>query len=210
MSLTNMYYELHYGNYPFEDYGNYDKTSATINHLRDNKLSDSTISKLIRDSKKYKYFKLEKIDPLYFECSLTKPYTFYYHSELRIQSPRPKWDPVTGEIKKENFYLEMKTIYTMRDLLHYFYINSSMSVGLRDEKRDAGGLKFLLKIYNNFDKIEAIDFLLHLIDYCKDQGETVLSPMDLRKHEQSVLDHLERVTNDAELYNINKIVWRSK
>lgn len=211
MNFTNVYYELKWGLYPFLSYENYDKTTAFINYLKDNNYRDLQILEMIESSKKNDFFSIDCIDDFYWENSLTKRDAFYYHSELRIQSDRPTWDPVTNNIKVPEYYLEMRMNYTMLDLLNYFYLRTKMVIPFRDNKRDKGALKHLVDRYDRIPNIEGIDFVLHLIDeFSYNKGKHINNPLDLSEYEDVTYQHLNHVVANSELDGVNKIIWRKK
>lgn len=84
---------------------------------------------------------------------------FYYHPELQLTPPPPVIDQLpTGEFVSnyEEFYLEIKEVFTLEDLVHYFY----KKVGVHEQttmERDKGAFRHMLKSYD-------VDFILHLID----------------------------------------------
>lgn len=84
---------------------------------------------------------------------------FYYHPELQLTPPPPTITQLpTGDFQSsyEDFYLEIKEVFTIDDLVKYFY----HKVGVHDTstfERDKGAFRHMLKSYE-------VDFVLHLID----------------------------------------------
>lgn len=143
-----------------------------------------------------------KITDELYENSLLKPNKFYYHSELRIMPDTSIWNPNIKEISKK-FYLEMKTQYSIEDLLSYFYGMLSVPNSLRNHKRDKGALESLLKQYH-IEGIETIDLILFAIDYNIDNKESISSPFDLKIDR----DLLARIIRMVESSVYKKVIWR--
>jgi hypothetical protein len=84
---------------------------------------------------------------------------FYYHQELQLTPPPPVITQLpTGEFHStyEEFYLEIKEVFTLDDLVRYFHAK----VGVHDNgtfEKDKGAFRHMLKSYE-------ADFILHLID----------------------------------------------
>lgn len=143
----------------------------------------------------------EITDELY-ENSLLKPDKFYYHSELRIMPDTAIWNPNIKEVSNR-FYLEMRTQYSIDDLLNYFYCVLSVPNTLRNYKRDKGALESLLKQYH-IDGIENIDLILFIIDYNIDNRDSISSPFDLKIDR----DLIGRIVRMVESSPYRKIIWR--
>lgn len=143
----------------------------------------------------------ETTDKLY-ENSLLKPDKFYYHNELRIMPDTSIWNPNIKEISKK-FYLEMRTQYSIEDLLSYFYSILSVPNSLRNNKRDRGAFESLLKQYR-VEGIETIDLILFVIDYNIDSKENISSPFDLKIDR----DLLARITKMIDSSAYRKVIWR--
>ena len=140
-------------------------------------------------------------DKLY-ENSLLKPSKFYYHNELRIMPDTSIWNPNIKEISRK-FYLEMRTQYSIEDLLSYFYCMLCVPNSLRNHKRDKGALESLLKQYH-VTGIESIDLILFAIDYNIDNKESISSPFDL-KIDRELIERIVKMI-DSSVYK--KVIWR--
>lgn len=208
MNFTDYFYKSKWGYYPYEEYINYDKTESFIRHLQDNKFTNDEIFQIIEEADKNPYLSIEDMDDKWWEPYLTEKNKFYFHNTLRLQPKKPMWNPLTGEVKVEKFYLEMVIKYSINDLLNYYYITVNTPVPLRDYKRDKAGLEHLLKKYNNMKNITSLDFVLHLIDMAKRMNVYVSSSVELNQCEAETYDHLMKVVAESELDGVNKIIWR--
>lgn len=90
---------------------------------------------------------------------------FYYHQELR-EIPKPSkivLNKETLEYEREEsaFFLEMKAVYTLDDLLKYWYKQICHTATQHDIRRDTGRAEYLLKNYD-------IDEILFMIDLTKE------------------------------------------
>lgn len=114
----------------------------------------------------------------------------YFHYELQIHSKPGGFDPVTLQVIKQPYYLEMKQRYTMAQLLDYYYNKLLVPIHFRDEKRDSGAFTHLISYYK-FDKIHTVDFLLFVIDYIVANEYKVTNPLDLKNWAQATYEYLE-------------------
>ena len=137
-----------------------------------------------------------------YDNSLLKPDKFYYHSELRIMPDTSIWNPNMKEISNK-FYLEMKTQYSIDDLLDYFYYTLSIPNALKNYKRDKGALESLIKQYR-IDGIESIDLILFVIDYNIDNKDNISSPFDLKVDR----DLIRRIATIVDSSPYKKVIWR--
>ena len=112
------------------------------------------------------------------------------------------WNPNIKEVSNR-FYLEMRTQYSIDDLLNYFYCVLSVPNTLRNYKRDKGALESLLKQYH-IDGIENIDLILFIIDYNIDNRDSISSPFDLKIDR----DLIGRIVRMVESSPYRKIIWR--
>lgn len=71
---------------------------------------------------------------------------------------------------------------------------------------------------NNYDGIvkdvEAIDILLCVIDTAYnaskiDKTFRISGPFDMKEIENEVIENMEQISIEAEMKNMNKIIWRS-
>ena len=176
-------YEICYGTEPT------DKDLALLeikyNRLLDNGFSDKEAQSLMINNNL-------NTDDLLYEDSLiiTSDSSVYFHNELQIHSKPGCYNPETGRVDKEPYYLEMKYRYTMDALLDYYYNTLSVPIQFRDIKRDSGAFKHLIQIYR-FDNINTIDYLLFLIDYTHMKEVKLSNPLDLKNWAQETYEYLE-------------------
>lgn len=145
----------------------------------------------------------EILDTSLWENSLLKPNTFYYHNKLTIMPGPSIWHPNMKE-KANKFYLEMKIKFDIDDLLNYYYKELIIPVELRNYNKDKKAFEYLLNFYTKF-KVQAIDFILFLIDYNKSEKASISNVFDLQKYEKETFDKINYIIEN----NIHKsIVWR--
>lgn len=123
----------------------------------------------------------------------TEDDTIYYHSRLQIQSKPGGFDPTTGEVINNPYYLEMRDRYTMYELLEYFYDKLNIPVEFRDEKRDSGAMNHLIASYKSFTIITPVDFILYMIDYCVSTKTRIGNPLELKNIAQQTYELLENM-----------------
>lgn len=107
----------------------------------------------------YLQIKYRKDKPVERTDNLLQRNKFYFHQALQITPPAP----ITTQLPDgsfhttyEPFYLEIRELFTLDDLLDYFYMRAGVVEKLTVD-RDKGAFRHMLKSYD-------IDFLLHLID----------------------------------------------
>lgn len=131
---------------------------------------------------------------------------FYYHEELRNMSKPPtmKRDPETGRMFRytEPFYLEMKSRYSMQDLLNYWYKQMNIKPNEHMLRQDEGKFKYML---NNF----TLDELLFAVDVSisirKDrQLRPLRNAFELEKYIEDARESLLRVENTHKVQGINR------
>lgn len=176
-------YEICYGVEPTEK----ELALLEIHYQRliDNGFTEKEAQKIMLNNK-------FNVDDLIFEDSLiiTSDESIYYHYELQIHSKPGSFDPVTMEVIKRPYYLEMKYRYTMNQLLEYYYNKLLVPIHFRDEKRDKGAFNHLISYYR-FDKINTVDFLLFVIDYIVAHEYKITNPLDLKNWAQQTYEYLE-------------------
>jgi len=123
----------------------------------------------------------------------TKEDTVYYHSRLQIQSKPGGFDPRTGEVINNPYYLEMRERYTMYELLEYYYDKLNIPIEFRDDKRDVGAMNHLISTYKSFTIIQPVDFILYMIDYCVSTKTRISNPLDLKNIAQQTYELLENM-----------------
>lgn len=183
-------------------------TNNTINYLKDNNYTDKEIIKIL-DSIDYKLaININDLPNNLWENSLMLRNEFYYHGELHITSPAPYWDFDSKKIISPKFYLEMKIKYTVDDILKYYYKKITVDNIFKDEKKDIGAIKYLLKSYENIDFIKNLDFILFLIDtaYIKEFDSTEI--IDLKSYQKETHTFLKNKVLNASSTKCNQIIWR--
>ena len=142
------------------------------------------------------------------ENSLTKKKQFYYHHTLQIASRPPHYDIKLKKEVIEPYFLEMKARYTMNDLIRYYYNKLDIDAELADERRDIGRMQALLKKYDRLSFVDALDFVLCLIDHASYTYQRVMGIFDIEKGESEVFDELKSKAAEASFKGKNLIVWR--
>ena len=199
--ITMDFYELMVGTTPNEE--DVKNLNGCVLYLKDNNFSDREIFNILSDSKNIN-IKASELPSKYWEGSLLKPNTFYYHDRLRIMSKAPKWDPETLREITYPYFLEMKIMFTMDDLIEYFYQKTLIPVELRNRKNEEASFKYLLNKYKVM-KTEPIDFILFLIDSVKEE-DSIYKVFDLQKYEPDVFKMFEKLNSDKTIKK--EIVWR--
>lgn len=205
--IIYLYYKMMKGILPDKEVVT--QTEKTVNYLIDNNFGEKEIMTTLINIGKGGAVTPNDLPNELWENSLLEKGVFYYHNILHITSPPPKWDPVTLQEEVPTYFLEMRINFTMEDLLQYYYDKMRMPIDLRDDKKEIGGLTYLLNKYKKM-KVEAIDFVLSLIDFASnnDCEEKILNALDLSKLEREVYDYYEEVTQMATYEKANMIVWR--
>ena len=100
--------------------------------------------------------------------SLLKPYTYYYHHELRTQSPPVIFDAKTGKMLETVYYSEMKIMLTAEDVIDYMYEVLHTLLDFQHRKRDIEGLRHILDKHYNVHigqlTLQTIDVIYTMID----------------------------------------------
>lgn len=177
MNLTNYYNVNVLGYYPGEE--NTAKTACTIEYLKDNKIDDETILNILNHIESADAFTPDMIPEETWENSLLRKDGFYLHQELKVTSPAPVIDTKTGEEIKTELYNEMKIIYTVEDLLSYYYKKLSIAPEFRQRKRDIAQFNNLLSRYSSFNNVDGVEIILDVIDQAAYKHQRVLNPFDL-------------------------------
>ena len=121
----------------------------------------------------------------------TNPDTVYRHEQLQIHSKPGNWNPITGEVTKQPYWLEMKDRYTMNQLLDYYYDKLNIIIEFRDIKRDTGAFNHLITTFKSLKGIEPVDFILFVIDNCSNNKCRITNPLELKNYAQDVYELLE-------------------
>lgn len=210
MDLTEYYYEVIFGMYPFKTNKEKIKTSKTIEYLKDNGYNDKQIIDIINHYEKHPSLEYIYLDETLWKDSLIKKNNYYFHNELQLRSKPPVMNPKTFKFTSEPFYVEMKINYTINDLLDYFYKKANIAEFIKDEKKDIGALQYLLNQYNKIDFIDSLDFILYLIDYATSDSDcsmTSLFQLDT-KYRAEVYEYLKPKITQAKAQGLNKIIFR--
>jgi hypothetical protein len=143
--------------------------------------------------------------------NLLDPDVFYYHNALRVTSAPVTlvYDETTGQYKRieQPFFLEMKTSFTMEDLLRYWYKSNGMSPTEHHMKQDRGRFEYLLGMYD-------IDEILFAIDIAqahrKDQQQKPLrNVFELERFIEEAKEAIQTKKSAHRLAGIDRIVRRS-
>lgn len=127
----------------------------------------------------------------------------YRHCELQIHSIPGGFDPETCTIIKRPYYLEMKSRYTMNNLLDYYYTKLVVPMLFRDEKRDIGAFKHLLNSFKS-PLIDSVDFILFVIDYVSSYEYKVNNPLELKNWFQQTYEYLEQYVLSTKIEIVNR------
>ena len=127
----------------------------------------------------------------------------YRHCELQIHSIPGGFDPETCTIIKRPYYLEMKSRYTMNNLLDYYYTKLVVPMLFRDEKRDIGASKHLFSSFKS-PLIDSVDFILFVIDYVSSYEYKVNNPLELKNWFQQTYEYLEQYVLSTKIEIVNR------
>lgn len=127
----------------------------------------------------------------------------YRHCELQIHSIPGGFDPETCTVIKRPYYLEMKSRYTMNNLLDYYYTKLVVPMLFRDEKRDIGAFKHLLNSFKS-PLIDSVDFILFVIDYVSSYEYKVNNPLELKNWFQQTYEYLEQYVLSTKIEIVNR------
>ena len=195
-NIIEKYSRVAYGSM-IEDENLLKELRRVINYLIDNDYDEAFIIS-------YLLYNGPVLDRSLWDNSLLEPDKVYYHSQLTIMPGPAIWSPTKKE-HSQKFFLEMRINYTIDDLLNYYYNEFLIPIELRNTYKDKKAFEHMLKNYKKFNDFEAIDFILYLIDYNKDQSAFVTDVFDLQKYERETYDKL----TDMVMSNRYKdIVWR--
>lgn len=131
---------------------------------------------------------------------------FYYHSELRQMSSPPKIvrDPETDKMVRisQPFYLEIKSRYTMQELMNYWYDQMSITPNDHMLRQDEGKFKYILENYT-------LDEVLFCIDVSKIiRFERQLRPLrnafELEKYIEDAREFIQNKENIHKVQGINR------
>lgn len=217
--MINDYLAMRVGLEPTQE--QYKQLIATVNYLKDNKIDNKEIFKILMNSninlpedcdktamEKAIVKQIELPDELW-ENSLLEKNTFYYNNRLHICSKPPTWNPKTFQEECEPFFMEMIINFTIKDLLEMYYRECRVPIGLRNKIRDEGALKHLLNKYNNL-KAPGLDYVMYMIDLASKDTDTefLANPFELENYSKQAFMELEDMISEAEINKSNKITWR--
>lgn len=145
--------------------------------------------------------------------NLIKPNKIYYHKALRIISGAPikVFDKEKFEFKTlvQNNNIKIKKIFTVRDLIKYFYCVHEIHEFNRNYKRDYGGLLYIfenLKTINLPQEVDILDLVLYTIDvskrYCEQNGSKIKNIVEILDYIEEAMDLLIDKINHEKINNI--------
>ncbi|WAT23593.1 hypothetical protein O0R52_21595 (plasmid) [Bacillus halotolerans] len=137
---------------------------------------------------------------------------FYYHSELREMSSPPKIirDQESGKLirQSEDFYLEMKSRYTLQDLMNYWYKKMNIQPTDHLMRQDEGKFKYILGNYTLDEVLFAIDASVILR---KERQQRLLrNAFELDKYIEDARDFIRRKENMHKMGGINREFRRER
>ena len=176
-------YEICFGEEPSDKV--YALLEIQYQRLIDNGFTEKEAQKIMLDNNL-------NTDDLLFDDSIitTSDDSIYFHNELQIHSKPGSYNPETGKVEKQPYYLEMKRRYTMNDLLEYYYTKLMVPIQFKNEKRDIGAFKHIINDYK-FNDINTVDFILFIIDYVVSKEIKLNNPLDLKNWAQQTYEYLE-------------------
>lgn len=205
--LTDMFYDIHYGMYPFKDDTYYNKSKLAIEYFLEVGLELKDIVNIINNQERCDYIK-QDIPEEYYTNTILKPNVFYYHTELRLNHDRPKFSINTMKETNCKYHIEMKVYYSEDDILNYFYNKFNIREELKNTVKDKGSIKYLLQKYESIKFVQPIDFVLTLIDITKNNTINISDILDIVKYETDTYELLKQITDETKYNNRNKIIWR--
>lgn len=209
MHYADLYYALAFGKYPYETQEPYEQTCLNIQRLIDNGYTDREIEEAIERAAERRDVVFNKEHDWTRSDNLIKSYTFYYHPELQLTSPAPKFDPMTGVTVTTPFYLENKMIYSVHQLSDYIASKIKIPYELRDISKETGAVEYLLKKYSKVGIVDALDFVLFLADEAGNEDRVFTNVLDIAQYDVTVLDKVKHATAEAAAKGANKVIWRT-
>lgn len=172
--------ELFYNNFSAgfpDNEHDYERTLSTIEYMLDAGVNQSGIVAAMTACSKKKVILKEYLPDELWEGSLIKRGEFYFHHILQLR-PEQHFNPLTGEEKSRQFYLENKIRFTMSDLISYFMRQLGIDYELLDNKKFSSQFYHMLKARYSF--IEPLDFVLALIDKAAAKHMIITEPFELK------------------------------
>ena len=185
------------------------KTANTLDYLLDSGFSSLDIMKEVN---KYngEVIEYDNLSDALWKNSLIKKGAFYLHKELRLESPRPIYNPKTGEVTEFPYYLEMKIRYTEDDVLDYFVKKLKTSlVTSNDRHWDRRVLREFLKRFSNLDYVEALDVILCSIDRYLDNNPDCYNLRDISVVTGEIVEELTADLQEMQILDQRKLVSRN-
>lgn len=208
MDYLELYYSNNVGKHPDSEMDRV-KSQNIINYLIEAGVSQENILDFVENAPASQCLDVTMLPEKLWDNSLLKPDTFYYHHLLQLTSPPPQFNSMTRKETVYPYYLEMKIQFSMNELIQYAYRQLGLDYALADRKRDENALNYLLNLYDKKFEFEAIDFVLALIDTAKIEEDREFSNiLEIRSYEQEVLKNFRTKIAEANLSNVNQIVWR--
>lgn len=185
------------------------KTANTIDYLLDSGFSSLDI---IKETNKHngEVIEYDNLSDTLWKNSLIKKGAFYLHKELRLESPRPVYNPKTGEVTEFPYYLEMKIRYTEDDVLDYFVkkLKSSL-VTSNDRHWDRRVLREFIKRFSNLDYVEALDVILCSIDRYLENNPDCYNLRDISVVTGEIVEELTADLQQMQMLDQRKLVSRN-
>ena len=183
-------------------------TSSTLNHLIDNGFTESQVMNIFKDLPAKTALTHDDLPESLWNDSLLEKDTFYYHRELHITSPAPYWNVEENKIVSVKFFLEMKIMYSIDNIISYYYKHFKKDDNFKESKKDIGTINYLLARYSRNTLIKPVDFILFLIDEAFKDNASLDDIIELKQFETVNLDRLNNKVMNATVEKINKITWR--
>lgn len=185
------------------------KTANTLDYLLDSGFSSLDI---IKETNKHngEVIEYDNLSDTLWKDSLIKKGAFYLHKELRLESPRPIYNPKTGEVTEFPYYIEMKIRYTEDDVLDYFVkkLKSSL-VTSNDRHWDRRVLRELIKRFSNLDYVEALDVILCSIDRYLENNPDCYNLRDISVVTGEIVEELTADLQEMQMFDQRKLVSRN-
>lgn len=202
------YYFGRYGRDISSDSPEFLKTANTLDYLLDSGFSSLDI---IKETNKHngEVIEYDNLSDTLWKDSLIKKGAFYLHKELRLESPRPIYNPKTGEVTEFPYYIEMKIRYTEDDVLDYFVrkLKSSL-VTSNDRHWDRRVLREFIKRFSNLDYVEALDVILCSIDRYLENNPDCYNLRDISVVTGEIVEELTADLQEMQMFDQRKVVFR--
>jgi hypothetical protein len=206
---SEFFFSNYVGNYPYPTDRERNITQAMIDHLYESKVTSDEILDVFSQCANDKIISPKNLPNSLWQKSITLKDVWYYHHELQLRSKDNKVDVINGRMNKEPFYVEIKSKYTIKDLFDYALNNLGSSFAqIADRKRDSGSLAYLVGKYDKLSGISGLDFVLCLIDRCRDKNNYITNILDIEINSREVLEELSFAISEAKQKKANRVIWR--